>query len=357
MILFKIKNYFGLEKLDKKHHLKCHLAGIFLLSFLNIGHAKTIFKIPNNTPYLNISSSHQIDTTPLGPTDFVVFNHSVGVLDSDGNRISFFDHLGKFIKKINLPDGYYQRLMRDKDNRLYAFSNDGLQTRVLKIVDNQIQKITMTGSISNIVSQAVIDDMGIFFQKNNTENSSLLTQIQNNPQNATSILKKISSQSHPTGYRINRDCFSCDRIQVQAPYVNGLSYQIKYKNSKGDDPILMLGNKKITLIQKLQNAGTRIEQIDSDGTVWIEQSIINNDQKAQTYVLKILVSGEVDAIYHLPNIHPDDYVEHQIAISDKGELWFMQGQPNELLFDRIEPMSKSKSSFFLDPNGVDVKKK
>ena len=297
--------------------VKFIVVAMLFRSFLDIAYAKNVFRISSKTPYLNISSALQADTTAIGPTDFVVFNNTVAVLDSAGCKISFFDFSGHFCKKISLPDGYYQRLMRDKDNNLYAFANHGLQTAVLKITDKKIKKTTLQASLASVVAYAVFDDRGMFLKNSN---------------------------------------FNRDKINVSAPYVNGLSYQIKYKNNAGVHPILLIGNKEVKLNHHFPNAGTRIEQIDADGTAWIEQSLEIAYQKAQTYVLKISPAGEVEAIYQLPEIHPDDYVEHQIAISDQGEVWFMRGLPTELWLDKLEPLTESATLLFYE-QGQDSKKK
>ncbi len=320
------------------------MSGFFLLSFLSSASASTVFKIANDTPYLNISFPKKTDTTSLGPSDFVVFNGLIAVLDSDGNQISFFDQSGKYIKKIQLPKGYYQRLIRDRNNILYAFANDGLSSSIVKIDGQQTERKIIDGNLDSIISQAIIDDVGLFFKKNNFVNSSFLKQL-DTQKIPLSTLSQLKLESYYVGYRINNDCFSCDVAKAQSAIVRGISYKINYKNDKGQKPSLIIGNREIKLNQKYQNAGARIEQIDSNGTAWVEQSIFLNEKIAETYILKILPSGEIDSIFHLPPIHPDDYVVHQIAISDQGQVWIMRGMPDALSFDIVNPLPKNEKFY------------
>ena len=252
------------------------------------------------------------------------------------------------IQKIKLPNGFYQRLIKDRTNTLYAFANNGLYTSIVKINEQGIEKKEIEGSLDNIIAHALVDDYGLFFEKINLINPHLIDQIHKAKKISPTLLNEIKKESNLQGQLIKRDCFSCNPVNTREPKINGLTYQIKYQNDKGEKPSLFIGDKKVELNHKYRNAGTRIEQIDHDGTAWIEQSIFMNQQTVDTYIIKILPSGEIESIYRLPNIHPDDYVLHQISISDKGELWFMQGQPSGLLFNIIKPLSKEATIDFIN---------
>ena len=71
---------------------------LFFVMFFNVANAKTVFKVPNETPYLTISNKQQMEVSAFGPSDFVVLENLIAILDSDGNRISFFDKSGKYTK-------------------------------------------------------------------------------------------------------------------------------------------------------------------------------------------------------------------------------------------------------------------
>lgn len=333
----------------KNSKLAWSLVGISLFfgTFINPAYAETVFKLNNQTPYLKISNKQQAEVSAFGPSDFVVFKGLVAVLDSDGSQISFFNKSGKYVKNIELPKGFYQRLIRDRNNDLYAFANNGLSTSIVKIDEQVVDQKQIEGSLDSIISQAFVDDYGIFFKRTNLINTTLIDEINKTNKPAPSLLKNIKAQSYQYGQIIKQDCFSCKIASKSEAIVNGVPYQIKYQTKKGDNPSLIIGDKEVKLNHRFKNAGTRIEQVDKDGTAWIEQSIFLNAQTVKTYVFKILASGEIQSIYQLPTIHPDDYVQHQIAISDEGELWFMAGQPSGLFFSIIQPLSKEANIKFI----------
>jgi len=320
---------------------------LFFGTFIKSEYDEIAFKLNNQTPYLKISNNQQAEVSAFGPSDFVVFKGLVAVLDSDGSQISFFNKSGKYVKNIELPKGFYQRLIRDRNNNLYAFANNGLSTSIVKIGEQVVEQKQIEGSLDNIISQAFVDDYGIFFKQNKLINTALIDEINKTNLPSPSLLKEIKAQAYPQGQSIKRDCFVCKVANKVEASVNGVSYQIKYQTDKGESPSLMIGNKEVKLNHRFKNAGTRIEQVDNDGTAWIEQSIFLNRQTVKTYVFKITASGEIQSIYRLPTIHPDDYVQHQIAISDEGELWFMAGQPSGLFFSIIQSLSKEENIKFI----------
>ena len=81
------------------------IVSLCALLCVNATFAKRVFMLANKTPYLKISNSSVPEATAIGPSDFVVFNGLIAVLDSDNHAISFFKKNGDFVKRIELPAG------------------------------------------------------------------------------------------------------------------------------------------------------------------------------------------------------------------------------------------------------------
>lgn len=322
-----------------------HMVMAVTLLFSNITHAKRMFILGNETPHLKILNKPAPEMSAVGPTDFVVFNGLIAVLDSDNHAISFFNQRGNYIKRIELPSGYYQRLIRDRDGELLAFANNGLTTSIVKISNEKFEQKELNINFGSLISRAVIDDFGLFFESVSPLNLSTLNELSNCP---SCLLKKEKARlSQSKKQRIDRSCFICESQVVDGPSVKGQNYQILYEGANGQKPSLIIGEQKIKLNHAAMNAGTRIEQIDTDGTVWVRESIFFDRNTVVTYLLKITVSGELNAVFRLPKIPVDDFVVHSIAINDKGEVWFMSGQPKGLAFDLVEPLPENKKHQFL----------
>lgn len=172
---------------------------LFFGTFIKSAYAEIAFKLNNQTPYLKISNNQQAEVSAFGPSDFVVFKGLVAVLDSDGSQISFFNKSGKYVKNIELPKGFYQRLIRDRNNNLYAFANNGLSTSIVKIGEQVVEQKQIEGSLDNIISQAFVDDYGIFFKQNKLINTALIDEINKTNLPSPSLLKEIKAQAYPQG--------------------------------------------------------------------------------------------------------------------------------------------------------------
>lgn len=323
-----------------------HSLMISALLITQVAHAKRIMVLPQDTPYLKISNMHLREVPPTGPSDFVVFNELIAVLDGDNHAISFFNQKGRYVKRIELPSGYYKRLMMDRNGDLFAFADNGLRTKILKISNKKIEQHELNINLSSLISDAVIDDYGLFFQGADSFKLNSLIQLSHCP---TCLVKAERSRvSMIKRERIDRSCFTCEPQEADAPTVNGLHYRIQYEGRHGEKPLLLIGEHKMILNYDAKNAGTRIEQIDRDGTAWVEQSVFLDQQTIITYLLRIASTGELKAVYQLPQTPLDDYVEHSIFISDKGNVWFMSGESNGLAFDRVESLPENKQRQFLE---------
>lgn len=295
---------------------------------------------------LKISNSSVPEATAIGPSDFVVFNGLIAVLDSDNHAISFFKKNGDFVKRIELPQGYYQRLIRDRNGALFAFSNNELTTLIVKISNKELEQKEININLDHLIAHALIDDFGLFFEASVLFNFSDLNK---NQQCSSCILKEAKSRALKLKkQRIDRACFSCDPQEFNGPIINDALYQITYQSTKGEKPSLVIGDKEIKLNHQDKNAGTHIEQVDGDGTAWINESVFLDQYTVVTYILKIAPSGELQAIFRLPKIPVNDYVAHSIAISDQGEVWVMSGQSKGLSFDIIEALTEEQQLKFLE---------
>ncbi|HCJ4232870.1 hypothetical protein [Legionella jordanis] len=336
--------------MDLKTQNIVHIVMAVTLLFSNITHAKRMFMLGNVTPHLKILNKPAPEMSAVGPTDFVVFNGLIAVLDSDNHAISFFNYRGNYIKRIELPSGYYQRLIKDRDGVLFAFANNGLTTRIVKISNKQFEQKELDINFDSLISRAVIDDFGLYFESVSPLNLNTLSELSNCP---SCLLKKEKSRlSQSKKQRIARSCLICEPQEVDGPLVKGQDYQIVYEGVNGQKPSLIIGEQKIKLNHAAMNAGTRIEQIDADGTVWVRESIFFDRYTVAAYLLKVTASGELKAVFRLPQIPVDDYVVHSIAINDKGEVWFMSGQPKGLAFDLIEPLPENKKREFIEPHNL-----
>ncbi|HCX3504811.1 TPA: hypothetical protein OZL71_001263 [Legionella pneumophila] len=334
--------------MNRKIQIMIHMVIVSALFLTHVAYAKRMIVLGNETPYLKISNMHPIEVTTTGPSDFVVFNGLVAVLDSDNHAISFFNQKGNYVKRIELPSGYYQRLIRDRNGELFAFANNGLTTKIVKISNKKLEQKELNINLGSLISRAVIDDYGLFFEGAGPFNLSSLNEMLHCP---TCLLKAERSRvSHIKRQRIDRACFTCDPQEVNGPIVNGASYRIEYEGGNGEKPSLIIGEQRIKLNHDAKNAGTRIEQIDSDGTAWVKESVFFDQYTVVTYLLKIASSGELKAVFQLPETPVDDYVDHPIAISDKGDVWFMSGQSKGLTFDLVEALPEKKQRQFLEPH-------
>lgn len=301
----------------------------FVLLFMHSAYAKRMFILPNETSYITISKPSLSEVPASGPSDFVVLNEHVVILDSDNHAISYFSLTGKLIKRLVLPKGYYQRLIKDRDGTLFAFANQGLGTKVVKI-SNTVQEKEIHANLDNLISHLVVDDFGVFFEAQNRLNLNVLNE-------------------HSHGFvhikqRIDRLCFSCDPQRANDPMINGKRYRIDYEGKNGEKPILLIDKQRVALIYDAKNAGTRIEQIDKDGTAWVKQSIFTRQDTVETYVLQISPTGVLDSLYKLPKVSVSDYVMHSVSISDKHEVWMMRGLDQGLAFDVVPALTKEQSS-------------
>ena len=321
----------------------------YLVFFLCIGslQAKELFVLPDNTPYLQITP-HRPEVPPFGPTDFTVIHDLIAVLDSTNQGISFFDKHGSFVKRIALPHGYYERLVRDRDGSLIAFAYAGGMpwTRMVHIQGEVVEQTVQPVTTSNLVSHVVVDDLGLSFEIV----GELDLQKLSNKQNCDSCLYKEAQKMFQqiNLARVNRDCFQCELAPSKGAMIRGVTYHIDYEREKGQRPTLIIGNRKIKLDHIHKNGGTHIEQVDQDGTAWVSVSV-SLDDKFVDFLWKINNSGAIQAIYQMPKNPPNnyDYVLHSISISENGNVYMMMGQTEGLVFYSIPPLTPMEKEIFI----------
>ncbi len=258
--------------------------------------------------------------------------------------ISYFDMQGAFVKRIPLPAGYYERMVRDRDDALIAFAGEGLGTRMVRIRGDAIEQHVIPVTISSLVFHVLVDDFGLFFDISGAID---LPQLSSLEQCDACVLKEVQNNFKQIKWvRFNRDCFQCELKSSKGATIQGVRYRIVYEGEKGEKPSLIIGNQKINLDHIHNNGGTHIEQVDKNGTAWVKQSFFSDNDGVITHLWKISSTGDIQAIYQLPKESPDNYVQHSITISEEGQVYMMRGQSEGLIFDSLSPLPPAEKALF-----------
>ncbi|MCW8419978.1 MULTISPECIES: NlpC/P60 family protein [Fluoribacter] len=313
---------------------KCLLAGS------NTG---VLFTIPNDSKHLKINIATQKDSLSSGPTDFTVTGNLLAILDSERESLVYFDKRGQFVKRVVLPPGYYERIIRLRDGTLLAFADTVRnQTRMVhinqdSIVEEQMLDL-MTGTIR---SNLLVDDQGLFLEAPGVLNpSNFLGMISRDSNAFAQKAKEIMQKTHPL--RVNKNCLTCKPVEAHKATVLHSQYRINFKKPFGNAPSLSIGKKTVELDQLHRHAGTHLVHIDANGSVWISEAIFLDASKIITYIWNYAPTGELLKAYIEPEMYVDDYVLNHLAIDDEGAVYYMGAQKNGLIFKELYPLSKEQ---------------
>jgi hypothetical protein len=325
------------------HHLlfcKYFLRIIILLLMASKVFAQThtgSFLVPQYNSFLHMTSTGE-EVPAMGPTDFTIIDDEFAVLDSLQSSIVFLKQNGVFLKRIQLSQGYYERLVRLRDKTFLAFAQlDVHETKMVHLNrEGIIEERIIHAPLSNFATHLLVDDLGLFMEIHGE-----LPDLKhlNLASNQSLILKKSKDLFQQKQLlRIMQECLTCSPVSAQGALVNGAIYNIKFAKAYGREPSLFIGERQIALDLLHPHGHTRLEQIDIDGTAWVNESIFINDYP-ESYLWKINSSGEILAVYHEPHIDADDFVNHSLAISDTGRVYWMGANKKGLMFQTVNPLS------------------
>lgn len=309
--------------------------------------AKLLFRLPNQNPYVHSTLAKE-EVPMTGPTDFTVIEDVFAVLDSNRNSIVVLNKEGDFLKRIVLPHGYYQRLIRLRDNTLVAFAELGVgQSKMVHTnLDGILDEQLIDATLANFSSHLLVDDSGLFMEiHGELDKNQLISQQQKDKSLILSLSQTLLKQRR--AQRIKQHCLSCKPVPAQDAIIHGLRYRIDFAQPFGNEPTLYIGHHPIQLDNRHQHGHTGLEQVDADGTAWVYESIFLKKEMPDTYLWKIDASGKRLAAFHAPRTDSDDYVEHPVAISNDGRVYWMGGGKTGLLFQELKPLSLAQSEVLL----------
>ena len=330
-------------------HILIGIMVFFVMTTTVLAHpAKLLFQLPNQNTYVDITPARE-EVSRTGPTDFTVIGDVFAVLDSNRNSIVLLNKKGEFLKRIALPHGYYQRLVRLRDDTLLAFADiDPHQSKMVHTnLDGILEEQQIDASLANFSSYLLVDDRGLFMEiHGELDKNQLISQQQKDKSLILGLSQTLLKQRR--GQRIKQHCLSCKPVPAQGALIHGLRYRIDFAKPFGNEPTLFIGQHPIKLDNLHQHGHTGLEQVDADGTAWVYESIFLNDEVPDTYLWKIDPSGKRLAVFHAPRTDNEDYVGHPVAISNEGRVYWMGGGNTGLLFHELKPLSLAQYEVLLD---------
>jgi hypothetical protein len=310
--------------------------------------AKILFQLPNQTPVVSITPAQE-EVPMTGPTDFTVIGDVFAVLDSNRHRIVFLNKEGQFLKHLALPKGYYQRLVRLRDDTLVAFAelDSGQSKMVHTNLDEVLEEQLIDATLANFSSHLLVDDRGLFMEiHGELDKNQRFSLLHHDKASILDLSQTLLKQRRTL--RIKQECFNCKPVPAHGTIIHGLSYRIDFAKPFGNEPKLYIGNHPIPLDNVHQHGHTGLEQVDADGTAWVYESIFFNEKEPDTYLWKIDVSGKRLAAFHGPKTDSEEYVEHSVAIGHDGRVYWMGGGQTGLSIQELKPLSAAQYQELLD---------